>query len=194
MVCQKPWLRHTNGQSTYTFKSYSCLASHRGALFRAGELHLSLIYTKDPRTMFSPTAIGDYIVTMNSADNPVVPKFMFLLNNRSSFSNPRKEAFRFRDLYHCLNPSLLWVKHIWLPTKSLQSFWGQPPGRWHILPIVQGMTATRDVQDINDFAEDIGMRKSKCESSRAKKSERFSFTLSIPKGFSPALCPILRNL
>jgi hypothetical protein len=104
-------------------KSYSCLASHRGALFRAGELHLSLIYTKDPRTMFSPTAIGDYIATMNSADNPVVPKFMFLLNNRSSFSNPRKEAIRFRDLYHCLNPSLLRVKHIWLPTKSLQSFW-----------------------------------------------------------------------
>jgi hypothetical protein len=45
----------------------------------------------------SPTAIRDYAAYTNSIDNPVVPKFMFLLNTKSSSLNPRKEAFKFSD-------------------------------------------------------------------------------------------------
>lgn len=127
--------------------------------------------------MFSPAAIRDYVVTMNSIDNPVVPKFMFLLNNKSSPTNPRKEAFKFRDgiiivsipiypksnTYGCLQ-------------KVCRAFGVEPPGRWDMLLIERGITATRDVQDISDFVEDIRMRKSKSEFKRVKESERFNFT------------------
>jgi hypothetical protein len=70
-------------------KLYSLLASHRGALIRTCELHLSLIYTKDPAKC-SPTAIRDYVASMSSIDNPMVQKFLLLLNNKSSSPNPRK--------------------------------------------------------------------------------------------------------
>jgi hypothetical protein len=114
---------------------------------------------------------------MNSIENLVVPKFMFLLNNKSRSQNPRKEAFKFRDGIIIVSTPIYSESNTYgCLQKVCRAFGVGPPGRQEMLPIILGVTATRNVQDISGFAEDIKMRKSESQSARAKASERFIFT------------------
>ena len=118
-------------------------------------------------TMFSPTAIRELVATLNPMDNPVVPHFIFPLNNKSSSPHPRKEAFKFRDGIVIVSTPILSESNAYeCLQKACLAFGIDPPVRWDMLPITRGITTTQSMQYVKNFAEVIKRRKADSESAR----------------------------
>jgi hypothetical protein len=122
--------------------------------------------------MFSPTAIRDLVASLNPIGNPVVPHFVFPLDNKSSSPHPRKEAFKFRDGIIIVSTPILSESNAYkCLQEACRAFGVDPPVRWDMLAITRGITATQSMEYIKNFAEVIKKRKADSDSARLSESK-----------------------
>ncbi|PMD55601.1 uncharacterized protein K444DRAFT_74148 [Hyaloscypha bicolor E] len=145
--------------------------------------------------MFSPTAIKDFVAIMNTKGSPLVPNFIFPLNNKSSSPNPRKEAFKFRDGIIIVSTPILSESNAYkCLQKACHAFCVEPPLPRDMSPIIQGTTAKESIEHAKEVEEVIKRTRREPDSARLVewKSQHLSyFDCHRPSSSSKAEQPML---
>ncbi|KAN0117662.1 hypothetical protein V8E51_003639 [Hyaloscypha variabilis] len=145
--------------------------------------------------MFSPTTMKRFVEAMNTQNSDLVPNFVFPLNNQSSSSNPRKEAFKFRDGIVIVSTPILSEKNVYeCLSNACKFFEVQPPVRWDIAHIIRGTTATESIENATKVAEVTKRNRRISDDAREaeRKPESFSY-FDLPMQIPPKK-PVARSL
>lgn len=114
--------------------------------------------------MFSPRELKAYDKMFNPRktkpmDGAIVPKFIFPLNNKSTNSNPRKEAFKFRDVLIIVTTPIFSDEDVFqCLKKACHGFDIRRPVPSDLIPITHHIPATQSIAHVQCTANYVKAR------------------------------------